>query len=160
MSLRALSGNLTREQELLERLQFKLEVEQLLLSTGRVDRLHLSTREVEQVLRAIQEAELGRTIEVGEIAAHLGLDPNASLREITEAAPAPWDAILGEQRTSLIRLTTDIQDLTHSNRDLLTSSRRATQETLMSLNDDVRTYGASGEMVAGATGAQLLDQNF
>ncbi len=160
MPIRALSGNLTREQELLETLLFKLEVEQLLLSNGRVERLHLATREIEHVLRRIQEAELGRTIEVDEVAAALGLAPSASLREIAEAAPAPWDAILTEQRVALIRLTTDIQDVTRSNRDLLTSSRRATQETLMSLRDDVRTYDHDGAMVAGAADAQLLDKNF
>ena len=71
MPIRALSGNLTREQELLETLLFKLEVEQLLLSNGRVERLHLATREIEHVLRRIQEAELGRTIEVDEVAAAL-----------------------------------------------------------------------------------------
>lgn len=160
MTLRALSGNLTREQYLLEVLLYKLEVEQLLLAAGRTERLHMATKDLEAVLARIQEAELGRSIEVDSATAELSLPPGASLREIAEAAPAPWDAILTEQRVSLLRVLADVRDLGDVNRDLLTSSRRAVQETLMSLRDDVRTYDAHGGMVCGTAGAQLLDQNF
>lgn len=160
MSLRGLSGNLTREQELLEILLYKLEVEQLLLTAGRTERLHMATAELEQVLLDIQGAELGRALEVEIVALELGLPAEASLREIAEAAPAPWDGILTEQRTALVRLTSEIRDVTDSNKSLLASSRRATQETLLALRDDVRTYDSHGEVVSGSSGAQFLDRNF
>lgn len=160
MSLRGLSGNLTRELELLEVLLYKLEVEQLLLAEGRTERLHMATAELEKVLLSIQEAELGRSLEADMAAIELGLAPDASLREIAEAAPAPWDTILSEQRTSLVKLTSEIRDVTDSNRSLLAASRRATQETLMSIRDHVRTYDSHGDVVSGNVGAQFLDRNF
>lgn len=140
MPLKALSDTLWRERELLEHLIFKLEVEQLILASGRTRRLALATREVEQVLEQIRTAELGRSVEVDEAARSLGLDTGASLLDLSEAAPAPWDGILLEHRAAFIRLTAEISDLAISNGDLLTSSQRATQETLMTLREGGLTY--------------------
>jgi hypothetical protein len=158
MSLKVLSDVLWRERELLEQLLFKLEVEQLLLVSGRTTRLPLATREVEEVLGLIREAELGRAIEVDAAAAVLGLADGVSLRELAKAAPAPWDGILLEHRLSFVRLTAEISEMSHSNRDLLASSHRATQETLMSLQFSVQTYDPRGAATPALTGAQLVDE--
>ncbi|GAA1648158.1 flagellar protein FlgN [Georgenia ruanii] len=160
MPLKALSDILWRERELLEQLLFKLEVEQLFLITGRTTRLPLATREVEEVLETIRAAELGRTVEVGEAARTLGLPTGVSLLDLAHAAPAPWDAILLEHRKNFVRLTAEISELAQSNRDLLATTHRATQETLMSLRESVHTYDPSGAAAASATGAQLLDETF
>ncbi len=158
MPLKALSDVLWRERELLEQLLFKLEVEQLLLVSGRTTRLPLATREVEEVLEQIRAAELGRTIEVEEAAGILGLPSGVSLLELAKASPAPWDGILLEHRENFVRLTAEISDVSRSNRDLLASSHRATQETLMGLRDSVQTYDPSGASRPAVAGAQLLDE--
>ncbi|MPV38445.1 flagellar protein FlgN [Georgenia subflava] len=158
MTLKALSDILWRERELLEQLVFKLEVEQLLLTSGRTTRLPLATREVEHVLELIREAELGRAAEIDALTGTLGVDPDASLLELARTAPAPWDGILSEHREAFIRITGEISDLAQSNRDLLSSSHRATQETLMGLHESVQTYDPTGATTPPSAGAQLLDE--
>ncbi|WP_127126495.1 flagellar protein FlgN [Georgenia sp. SYP-B2076] len=160
MPLKDLSDVLWRERELLEQLLFKLEVEQLLLVSGRTKRLPLATREVEEVLELIREAELGRAVEVDYAATTLGLPEGVSLLQLAQAAPAPWDGILLEHRTNFIRLTAEVSDIAHSNRDLLASSHRATQETLMGLQLSVQTYSPTGAATPASVGAQLFDEKF
>ena len=63
MGVAELSAVLWRERQLLELLLFKLEEEQLVLSSGRTRWLGHATREVEQVLDQIRTAELGRSME-------------------------------------------------------------------------------------------------
>lgn len=160
MPLKALSDILWRERELLEHLLFKLEVEQLLLSSGRTARLPLATQEVEDVLAAIRDAELGRSVEVAGAAAALDLPEDVSLLELAKAAPVPWDGILLEHRKEFARLTSEISDLAKSNQDLLASSHRATQETLMSIQDSIQTYGPNGGTVTTQPDARLIDETF
>lgn len=160
MPLKALSDTLWRERELLEQLVFKLEVEQLILASGRTKRLPLATREVEQVIDHIRAAELGRSVEVDEAARSLGLDSGVSLLDLSRAAPAPWDGILAEHRAAFIRLTAEISDLALCNRDLLASSHRATQETLMGLDESGLTYDPTGSRATPSTGATLIDESF
>ncbi|TRW45615.1 flagellar protein FlgN [Georgenia yuyongxinii] len=160
MPLKGLSDVLWRERELLEQLLFKLEVEQLFLVTGRTKRLPLATREVEEVLDTIRAAELGRTVEVDEAASTLDLPAGVSLFDLAHAAPAPWDAILLDHRKHFIRLTSEINEIAQSNRDLLGSSHRAAQETLMGLRETAQTYDPSGSATATSSSAQLLDETF
>ena len=68
MGLNELSGVLWRERQLLELLLFKLEEEQLILSSGRTQWLGHATREVESVLDQIRTAELGRAMEADDAA--------------------------------------------------------------------------------------------
>lgn len=158
MRLNELSGILWRERELLELLLFKLEEEQLILTSGRTRWLSHATREVEVVLEQIRTAELGRAVEVDAAAAALGLEPGVSLLTLAESAPPPWDELLLAHREAFVKLTTEINELAESNRDLLATSHRATQETLLSLQEDVRTYGADGTTRAPAATSQLLDE--
>lgn len=160
MPLKALSDILWRERELLEQLLFKLEVEHLLLANGRTARLPLATREVEAVLELMREAELGRSVEVDEAAKSLGLPSDVSLLDLAKASPVPWDGILLEHRKEFARLTSEISALAKSNQDLLAGSHRATQETLMSIQDNIQTYGPTGGTVTSSSDARLIDETF
>ena len=97
MGAHELSALLWRERELLELLVFKLEEEQLLLMTaGKARWLQFATREVEQVMERVREAGLARTVEVSKLAAEWGADENATLRELSDHAPADtWAEIFG-----------------------------------------------------------------
>ena len=64
-----LSLVLWRERELLDTLQFKLEVEQLVLASGRSRWLMRAAREVEAVLETIRETEVLRAVAADEAAA-------------------------------------------------------------------------------------------
>lgn len=160
MGFMQLSDVLWQERRLLELLLFKLEEEQMILTSGRARWLGHATREVEAVLDQIREAELGRTIESEEAAAELGLEPGTSLLALSQRAPAPWNDLLVSHRDAFVSLTSEIAELANGNRELLAMSHRATQETLMSLQETVQTYDDQGMTAAGSTGAQLLDRSF
>lgn len=157
MELDALSEVLWHERSLLELLLFKLEEEQLLLTSGRTRWLAHATREVEAVLSQIRDAELGRSVEAGAVCAALGLPDGASLAEMADAAPAPWDDLLRQHREAFASLTAEISHLADGNRELLAMSHRATQETLASLND-THTYDVAGRSAAGESDAILVDR--
>jgi hypothetical protein len=158
MALTRLSDVLWRERTLLELLLFKLEEEQMILSSGRSRWLGHATREVESVLDEIRTAELGRAAEADAVAAMLGLAPGSSLAELADHAPTPWDELLRAHRDAFATLTTEISMLADGNRELLAMSHRATQETLMSLQE-VHTYDGSGQAASAAPSAQLVDRS-
>lgn len=161
MALSELSDVLWTERRLLELLLFKLEEEQLVLTSGRTRWLAHATREVETVLDEIRDAELGRSVEADAAAIELGLEPGATLQTLAQHAPAPWDDLLQAHRDAFVQLTTEIAQLADGNRELLALSHRATQETLMSLQESVQTYDPTGHTTAGADrSAQLLDRSF
>jgi FlgN protein len=154
MALSQLSDVLWKERNLLELLLFKLEEEQLVLTSGRTRWLGHATREVETVLDQIRDAELGRSAEADEVARELGLEEGVSLLTLSEHAPAPWDELLRAHRDAFVTLTTEISEL-------LAMSHRATQETLLSLQETVQTYDGQGHSSATPDrSAQLLDQSF
>lgn len=158
MSLNELSGVLWRERQLLELLLFKLEEEQLILTSGRTRWLGHATREVESVLDQIRTAEIGRAVEADAVARELGLPEGSGLRALADAAMPPWDELLGEHHQAFVSLTSEITSLADGNRELLSTSHRAAQETLMSLSDDVLTYDPTGQASAASGSISLLDQ--
>lgn len=158
MGVADLSAVLWRERQLLELLLFKLEEEQLVLSSGRTRWLGHATREVEQVLAEIRTAELGRAMEADDAALELGVAPGSGLLALAQAAPEPWGELLNGHREAFIALTAQIQDVAHGNRDLLATSHRATQETLLGLQESSPTYDPRGAASAGSVGARLFDE--
>ncbi len=142
LGLNELSTVLWRERELLESLLFKLEEEELVLASGRVRWVGRATREVEAVLDQVRGIELGRAVESDDAAREVGLPAGASLQELAEAAPAPWNDLLRGHHVALTDLTSQIDALAHSNRDALIQSVRATQDALLGILD---TVGMRGE---------------
>ena len=103
-----LSLVLWRERELLDMLQFKLEVEQLVLASGRSRWLMRAAREVEAVLETIRETEVLRAVAADEAAASIGMTSNPSLSALADAAGEPWSTILTEHRDAFIAVTREI----------------------------------------------------
>src|SRR3954452_4532815 len=108
MGLAEVSNILWQERQLMELLLFKLEEEQLVLASGRTRWLNHATREVEMVLEEIKRAELARAVEVDAVAGQLGLLAGPSLRELSEAAPAPWGGLLDQHRKAFLTLTQEV----------------------------------------------------
>jgi hypothetical protein len=158
MSMEDLSSVLWRERELLETLLFKLEVEQLVLATGRTRWLAPAAREIEEVLDAIREIELLRSVEADAIAAALGLEPNPSLREIAEVSDEPWKSIWLDHRESFTSVAAEISEMAENNRELLTSGYQAAKATLAALSDTPSTYTADGSTVSERR-TSLLDRS-
>jgi FlgN protein len=159
VSLTDLSSVLWRSRELLELLLFKLEEEQLLLAAGRSRWLAHATREVEVVLDQIRQSEVARAAYAQATAVELGLDPDASLGELADAAPGPWSELLHQHRKAFLTMTSEITALAATNRDLLSAGQRAARETMMVISGSVETYGRQGKTVNDAARrSHLVDE--
>ena len=154
-----LSLILWRERELLELLAYKLEVEQLILASGRSRWLAHSTKEVEEVLELLRETEVMRAVAADEVAEQLGLAPAPTLAAIAEAAQEPWRAILDDHRTAFVTATREIADLSESNRGLITAGYRSARETLLSLGGNADGYSPDGSAVLDAPRKRLVDRS-
>lgn len=144
-ALSDLSTGLWRIQELLELLTYKLEVQHVLIETGRSRWMGRSTREIEAILQEMREAELMRAVDAGPVCDALGLSAD-TLSEIAAAAPAPWNQVLSEHRVALSNATSELSLLSRSNSDMLEASYKAVQETLDRFNhtSEGATYTARG----------------
>ena len=158
MGVAELSAVLWRERQLLELLLFKLEEEQLVLTSGRSRWLAHATREVEMVIGQIRQAELERAVLVDAAAAELGLPASPSLTALAEAAPAPWDDLLRAHRAAFLLLTEEISAMSTTNRELLTSAQRASREVLAGLDvSAAQTYSPKGTEAEPAR-ARVVDR--
>ena len=157
MGVAEVSNVLWREREQLELLLFKLDEEQMVLSSGRTRWLAHATREVEIVLGQLRESELLRAVEVDAYASALGLPPGPSLQALAEASSQPWRDLLMAHRDALVELTTEISTVADANRDVLAMAQRATHETLLSLGGGVETYAPTGRTSSPAR-AHLVDR--
>lgn len=160
MSANDLSTLLWHERELLDLLVFKLEEEQLLLTSGRSKWLPQATREVEAVLTRIRAAGMERTVEAARLAAEWGAPDDATLRQLIERAPSPvWRDILQSHLTALGALTAQIADVRDTNLTYLRAATRATQETLAGAGaDSPRGYDGRGGVAATGASAHLFDR--
>jgi hypothetical protein len=162
LSLDEVSQTLWRERQLLDLLVCKLEVEQLVLAAGRTRWLPAVTREVEYVLTEVKQVELLRAVLIDAVAAEFGLGSGATLRELAEAAPSPWDTILEQHRLAFLTTVEELRAVARINRDLLAQGARAVQEALAWLCESVDhttpdTYSPVGVSTGGPSGARFVD---
>lgn len=159
MSLSDLSDLLTQERADLEHLMFRVETQQLILTGGRSRWLATAGREVEEAVERAAQHERERSNVSAAVAVELGLAADAPLVAIAEAAPTPWDDVLRGHRDALVALARELSSINESNRELLAMSYRATQETLLSLQESVRTYDDHGSAFGRPTDtAHLIDR--
>ncbi|THG29662.1 flagellar protein FlgN [Naasia lichenicola] len=159
MGVNELSTLLWRERELLELLMFKLDEEQLLLTSGKSKWLPYATREVEQVLTRLRKAGIERTVEASAVAMEWGIGDEATLRELSDHSPTDaWRDILSSHLTALTSLTQQIASVRDINLQYLRAATRATQETLAGLNADRGVYDGRGANATVSSHAHLFDR--
>lgn len=159
MGAQELSALLWKERELLELLTFKLEEEQLILTSGKSRWLQHATREVEQVVEHLRSTGLGRSVEVSALARTWGSDESATLRELVAQAPSgPWGEIFDSHLKAMIALTSQVRELRDANDQFLRAAARSVQETLVSVGPEAGTYDFRGATGADA-GARLFDRS-
>jgi hypothetical protein len=87
------------------------------------------------VLEEIRQTELERAVEVSRVALDFGLPAGASLRQLAEASPEPWQGMLLDHRQAFLSLTDEITALVQTNRELLLRGQKAVREVLSSIGD-------------------------
>lgn len=155
-----LSQILWRERDLLELLLYRLEVEQLVLASGRTMWLMRAAREVEQTLETLRETEVLRAVAADEAAGLVGLPPNPSLRELAQHCEEPWTTILLDHRAAFESVTRQITAMADANRDLITSGYRSARETLLSIGEEDRSgYNPDGTVQGGPAVSRYVDRS-
>ena len=154
-----LSLILWRERELLDTLLYKLEIEQLVLASGKARWLASAAREVETVLDSIRETELLRAVAADEAARSIGLASNPSLRSLAEAVDEPWQSILLDHREAFLDYTRQIAEIAATNRQLLTAGQQAARDMFLGLTDQPDGYAHDGRAVVEERRHRLLDRS-
>jgi FlgN protein len=133
MSLPDLAAVLWRQRDLLERLVYRLECEQLLLASGRTRFLALATAEVEAVLAEVRVLDVQRAAAADSVAAEVGAGSGASLEELAAAVQPPWTSVLLEHREALLVLTRELGALAETNRSVMAGGMKAVESALAGL---------------------------
>jgi hypothetical protein len=155
-----LSQILWRERELLETLSYKLEVERLVLASGRTKWLVNATREIEQLIDTMRETEVLRAVAADEAAEELGLTPNPSLTALADVCDEPWRGILLDHRDALITVAREIAETSEDAKGLLTAGYRSARETLLAIGgSSTEGYTPNGSAVTEAPRRRLLDRS-
>jgi FlgN protein len=153
-----LSTLLWREQELLDLLLFKAEEKQYLILTGKTRWLPRIAHEIEVVLEQLRALEVERSAATEVLAQRLGIGANPSLRQLSEAAPAPWNDLLAKHHEALLVLVTDLRSLSDANRGLIEGGLAAIGDALLRVRTpSAGTYGATGRQDDGSHRAVTLD---
>ncbi|MGY5884480.1 flagellar protein FlgN [Modestobacter lacusdianchii] len=155
-----LSTLLWREQELLDLLLFKAEEKQYLILTGKSRWLARIAHEIEVVLEQLRTLELERAAATEQIAGRLGLEANPSLRQLAEAAPAPWDDLYTKHHEALLVLVTELRGLSDANRELIESGLSVINDALSSSGPAptaAGTYTQAGRASGNAYRSVTLD---
>ncbi|HLU42740.1 MAG TPA: flagellar protein FlgN [Microthrixaceae bacterium] len=149
-ALGELSHVLWRLRDLTSILVYRLEVQQLVLLAGRVRWVDLATEDVDRCLEAIRREERTRAEVVEQLAPMLGTAPDASLRQLCEAAPSPWDVVLAEHQSEFLTLSAEAEDAARGNRELLHQGLAEVREFIDTMKG--RAVEAAGEEGYGALG--------
>ncbi len=160
MGVNELSTLLWREREQLELLMFKLEEEQLLLTSGKSKWLPYATREVEQVLCPTAQGQASsapsRRRPWPWSGASATRPPCASSSD--HSPSDAWRDIFTSHLTALTALTHQISSVRDTNLQYLRAATRATQETLAGMNADRGLYDGRGAAAAASSLAHLFDR--
>lgn len=164
MSMPDLAAVLWRQRELLEKLVYRLECEQLLLAAGRSRFLAQATSEVEALIEELHVVELQRAAAADDVARELGLEPGSTLEELAGTAQPPWTEVLLEHRHALLSVTGELSALAETNKHLMAAGLKAVEQTLAGLGLRHGTtslgYDAHGrsEMIS-APGNAVVDRS-
>ncbi|MFN8051667.1 MAG: flagellar export chaperone FlgN [Acidimicrobiales bacterium] len=164
-SLEDLLGELSRtlwnQRALIEVLQYRLEVQQLICINDRAHRLQMAVDEVEAALDDIRRSERARDQIVARCASTLGADAGISLVELCGRVPEPWDAVLAEHQAALLALVNGTERLAATNRELVVRGANDTRALLDAVagNRPDTSYRATGSAGArGLTPPTMLDR--
>ena len=162
MDLSGLSSILWRERDILEHLLFKLDVQQLLLMSGRAAWLVRASAEIETALEQVRLVELERAVRIERLAGELGLGSAPSLTKIAEVAEEPWKSLLTEHYEAFIELATRIQSITSLNRELASAAQQTAAAVISSIQGDLepalQLYEPSGATARVERRAVFVDE--
>ncbi len=120
-----LNATLWRSRANLERMEFLLEVQLMMLRDGRLEWQHQISELLDDTAEAISVADLEREVAVMDgVEAGIAAPQGASLRVIAERAPEPWSLIFGDHLVNLESVVRRIGELRDRARVAIDSGRQ------------------------------------
>lgn len=154
--LSTLSQTLWRQRALVEVLLYRLEVQQMVLASGKTRWIDMSSRDVEGAITDLRSEELMRATAVASVAPLLHVPETASLTDLAIAAGEPWDQILRDHQAAFLSLIGSVEAVSRDNRELLNHGLRDTHDFLSRVanvpgNDGYSIEGTSTRELARPT---------
>lgn len=141
--LSQLSQTLWRQRAQVELLLYRLEVQQMVLASGRSRWIDQSARDVEDAIDDLRTEEILRAAHVAAVAPSLGLDGEATLSTLADAAGEPWAQILRDHQATFLSLIGAIEAVSRDNKELLARGLRDTQDFVARVTEGPRLDGYS-----------------
>lgn len=155
-----LSVRLWEERSVLDKLAFKLEEQRLVLASGRHHWLEQASREVQDAVGLLDQAEQERATVSSRLACELGLWPHSNLETLASALPNPWDELMLAHRAALAELLAKVQRIASVNKELLLKSQDVVAAALGLLGSGAPQYGRDGGVCPDqVTPLRLLDMS-
>lgn len=147
-TLESLASAVADQIAALGHLQFKFEVQQMMLVGGRGTWVDETTRDLELAIQAVHRADLVFRQSLLEAARSVDLSPESTLREVANVVGEPWSYIFSQGREELRKAVARIDELSAENRKLLARAYFATAEALAMLGVNTNAaYDANGAPV-------------
>ncbi len=151
-----LNGLLWRYRPYLDRFEFLLEVQLMVLSTGRQEWQRQLADLFEETAVILNGLDLEREVLLG---------GPMNLTSLVAEAPEPWKEILAEQQAELESMTSRISTLRQRNTQAITEGAAGLNQLIDALieasgqNHDKsgQSYGQDGRLEHGSTSAVLFD---
>lgn len=124
----------------------------------------MATEDVDRCLDAIRHEEAVRLAVLEQLAPLLGTAPDATLRDLCEAAPSPWDIVLVEHQSAFLTLSAEAEEAARDNRELLHQGLADVREFLVSMRGESAAsqdqgYGSRGGNALAPASAVLVDRD-
>lgn len=143
----------------LEKLLYRSEILQHVISSGRTTWLPLAQAEVEEAVETVGAISLSSEVQMLDLAATWGIAGAPSLGMLAEAEQAgAWSDVFTSLREGMINLDARIREVSEANATLLRQAMLSAQETLASTGTQDAAYTSSGHGATGRSSARLLDQ--
>ncbi|MEZ5321045.1 MAG: flagellar export chaperone FlgN [Microthrixaceae bacterium] len=147
--LSELSQALWKQRALIDLLQYRLEVQQLVFASGNQNRVQVAVTEVEQAMDGIRRGERERDAVVRRCANGLGLAPTASLAELRAAVDPPWAEILSDHQEALLAQVRATEELAALNREAAQRGAADRRALLDAISDQPRAVSGYGPVPGG-----------
>jgi hypothetical protein len=162
MGASELSALLWQERELLDLLEYRLEVQHALLTAGSGRWAQRAADDIESATAQLRKLNLVRDLEVQAVAREWGVpDELPTLRSLIAAAPAdgPWPEIFTAHLRAMLASVERVGARRDENGRLLREAIRHTQESLAGTGDRPGTYTAHGVAAPAAPVALLFEDD-
>lgn len=159
--LAEISRSLWQLRGMLDKLKYQLTVQDLVMDGPDQDAIRMAVDDVHQTVQAIAELEVRRNEFAVRVTEELGLPANATLQDLIDSAPSPYDEILREHRDSFLATATAIATMSRGSRERAERGVELTKHMIAIVTGETSDagYDSSGGSVRRKATRGLVDES-